>query len=53
MALKQCVTGVAYEMRLVLRGINEWKDVGGAENPSAIGERGCMRYERKPGSCSS
>ncbi len=26
-ALKRCVTGMAYEMRLVLRGIYEWKDV--------------------------
>ena len=28
MALERCVTGMAYEMRLVLQGIYEWKDVG-------------------------
>ena len=27
MALERCVTGMAYEMRLVLQGIYEWKDV--------------------------
>jgi transposase len=28
MALERCVTGMAYEMRLVLQGIYQWKDVG-------------------------
>ncbi|MFM8975965.1 MAG: hypothetical protein ACKOFN_09765, partial [Vulcanococcus sp.] len=27
MALERCVTGMAYEMRLVLQGIYQWKDV--------------------------
>ena len=30
MALERCVTGMAYEMRLVLQGIYQWKDVGEA-----------------------
>ena len=30
MALERCVTGMAYEMRLVLQGIYKWKDVGEA-----------------------
>ena len=30
MALERCVTGIAYEMRLVLQGIYQWKDVGEA-----------------------
>jgi hypothetical protein len=30
MALEHCVTGMAYEMRLVLQGIYQWKDVGEA-----------------------
>jgi len=30
MALERCVTGMAYEMRLVLQGIYEWKDAGEA-----------------------
>ncbi len=30
MALEWCVTAMAYEMVLVLQGIYEWKDVGGA-----------------------
>ena len=31
MALERCVTGMAYEMRLVLQGIYQWKDVGEAK----------------------
>ena len=31
MALERCVTGIAYEMRLVLQGIYQWKDVGEAK----------------------
>jgi hypothetical protein len=27
MALERCVTGMAYEMRLVLQGIYQWEDV--------------------------
>ena len=30
MSLERCVTGMAYEMRLVLQGIYQWKDVGEA-----------------------
>ena len=30
MALERCVTGMAYEMKLVLQGIYQWKDVGEA-----------------------
>ena len=30
MALERCVTGMAYEMRPVLQGIYQWKDVGEA-----------------------
>jgi len=32
MALERCVTGMAYEMRLVLQGIYQWKDVGEAKS---------------------
>ncbi len=28
MAMGRCVVGMAHEMRLVLEGINEWRDVG-------------------------
>jgi transposase len=31
MAPERCVTGMAYEMRLVLQGIYQWKDVGDAK----------------------
>ena len=31
MSLERCVTGMAYEMRLVLQGIYQWKDVGEAK----------------------
>jgi hypothetical protein len=31
MALERCVTGMAYEMRLVLQGLYQWKDVGEAK----------------------
>ncbi len=31
MALERCVTGMAYEMRLVLQGNYQWKDVGEAK----------------------
>jgi hypothetical protein len=31
MALERCVTGMAYEMRLVLQGIHQWKDVWGGK----------------------
>ena len=30
MAVERCVTGMAYEMRLVLQGIYQWKDLGEA-----------------------
>jgi hypothetical protein len=41
MALERCVTGMAYEMRLVLQGIYERKDAGEARK--LFGVPGCMR----------
>jgi transposase len=33
MSLERCVTGMAYEMRLVFQGIYQWKDVEVAKKP--------------------
>ena len=55
MAVDRCVMGMAYEMRLVLQGIYQWKDVGEAKKlfgnwyawVQAMGERTAELLEPK------
>jgi hypothetical protein len=44
MALERCVTGLAYEMRLVLQGIYERKE---AARTGSCSETGALVYTRR------